>query len=1470
VTWEKNGDLVDEDRTEGHIQTRIDGNNYFLEISKCGCEDAGKYTVTAKNSLGKQTASVEVTVTGSDAASSKPAEVGSSTTTTKMNGSLPNKSNHINNNNTNNNNHSKIERKPSVKELILPANPVDRKDSVSSPTESVSSTISNHSRASSVHTQGDGDDTKPTNGRRSTCVAPTFTSRLSSTQVLEGEELLLQCEVSGDPDPEMVWLRNGEELAVNKNEAFISCRNGMARLRLRDVQTRHAGEYVCQASNDGGMVKCSSRVTVKAKPSYKRPCFITPPKDVRGYEGDTLALETEVDGQPTPEIVWSLDGEEVADAECSYVGNIAKLVLRNVTSSHSGQYMCSAINSEGEDSVACRIRVKTKKLELPPDFTAPLSDISVEENSAVCLRCMVTAIPEPSVKWMKDEKVLEAGSGVEITFQDGVAALTLEQATPQDGGIYTCLADNNEGESRTSCQVVVTALPKDDVPPKFDFKNTFDDYHRAQEGDDITLTASFTGFPLPEVTWTMNNKPIENATVTSQDNTSSTLVISPLTPSHVGHVKCTLTNGSGKASHEARISVKAKRVAPTIETPLPTVLEIGEGEQAEIHCVVRGHPQPRVSWTRDGRSLSILSTETTYEEGKATLKIRKATSRDGGKYMCTARNLSGDAETTCTVQVVSGEVVKKDLGSAPVMTSQFEDCTLYDGDDLKLVCNITGTPTPTIEWFVDDQRLEAEDGTFSFKDGVATLMLDDVMAEDSGVYKCVGKNEHGKVEASCNVTVKGKKEPEPEPEVPVPAVPLEKEPSFPILLEDMTVGEGKDIVLKCQVSGNPRPTITWLLDGQKLEDAEIKYEEDGSIEVFLAEALPEDEGVYTCIAENPLKRVMCSCKVSIDVIPKKSKKQIAAEAAAAEQAKNEKTLEKVQREEVKVTNDDVFEEVSAPAPQVTKEPLKPMILSDLQDVTVADGTKNFVLSCAVDGHPAPSATWYLGNDVIEDSEDFRYVSDGNNRKLVFAEVFPEDSGSYSCIMKNDSGEVKSACVVTVEEIDGEPPSILLKPRPLTVNAGETATLSCRVDGDPAPTLQWLFYNQPITNARAKTILASAENNHTYSLEIPQVQADDAGRYSVLCSNLLGDVTCTVSLIVNEVKKQEQPTDFRHVLKSPKTPTPSPTAKKTVTQEQIDFRSVLKPSAATPTELGKRLTSSGSEESSEDPGAIYKEVLSTNVKTRTLSEDERKLRKAEQRDFRSSLVRKVDTKLTTQEALRVRAAQQQDFRDQAIKTKVQTKVIGQDEIQKKQAEQVDFRGEAIKQKVQTKAYKEEVVKAKRAEQVDFRQVLSPTKKAELEQKPKAVEASPTISEIPRAKWKKDSSLPNTTVATRRTRQRNAPSEKITTVNGGNSPAEVITRPVFIKPLKSLQVDDGEPFELICEVNGDPRPDIKWFLEDEEIKPEADIVIEYEGTKCRLAIAESFPEDQGKYTCIASNLNGEASSSCQVTVNATEGE
>ena len=54
-----------------------------------------------------------------------------------------------------------------------------------------------------------------------------------------------------------------------------------------------------------------------------RPRFVRAPNDVRVTEGETLTLEAEVEGCPTPEIVWSLDGEEVSNAECTFVRNIA-------------------------------------------------------------------------------------------------------------------------------------------------------------------------------------------------------------------------------------------------------------------------------------------------------------------------------------------------------------------------------------------------------------------------------------------------------------------------------------------------------------------------------------------------------------------------------------------------------------------------------------------------------------------------------------------------------------------------------------------------------------------------------------------------------------------------------------------------------------------------------------------------------------------------------------------------------------------------------------------------------------------------------------------------------------------------------------------------------------------------------------------------------------------------------------------
>ena len=87
---------------------------------------------------------------------------------------------------------------------------------------------------------------------------------MTSHSYRTGDELLLQCVITGDPEPSLQWMRNGNILQMGREEGvFTSFREGVARLRLRDVGVGDGGEYMCVARNKGGQVKCTSRVTVK-------------------------------------------------------------------------------------------------------------------------------------------------------------------------------------------------------------------------------------------------------------------------------------------------------------------------------------------------------------------------------------------------------------------------------------------------------------------------------------------------------------------------------------------------------------------------------------------------------------------------------------------------------------------------------------------------------------------------------------------------------------------------------------------------------------------------------------------------------------------------------------------------------------------------------------------------------------------------------------------------------------------------------------------------------------------------------------------------------------------------------------------------------------------------------------------------------------------------------------------------------
>lgn len=57
---------------------------------------------------------------------------------------------------------------------------------------------------------------------------------------------------------------------------------------------------------------------------------------------------------------------------------------------------------------------------------------------------------------------------------------------------------------------------------------------------------------------------------------------------------------------------------------------------------------------------------------------------------------------------------------------------------------------------------------------------------------------------------------------------------------------------------------------------------------------------------------------------------------------------------------------------------------------------------------------------------------------------------------------------------------------------------------------------------------------------------------------------------------------------------------------------------------------------------------------------------------------------------------------------------------------------------------------------------------------------------------------------------------------------------------------------------------WYHEGKPVKESKEVQLQFQGDRCSLVIAETLPDDAGEYKIVAINSAGEASSSCQLSV------
>uniref|UniRef100_A0AC34QCS9 Ig-like domain-containing protein n=1 Tax=Panagrolaimus sp. JU765 TaxID=591449 RepID=A0AC34QCS9_9BILA len=144
-----------------------------------------------------------------------------------------------------------------------------------------------------------------------------------------------------------------------------------------------------------------------------------------------------------------------------------------------------------------------------PRCVVPLDNVRIPETQPFKLRCKFVGEPKPTIKWFKDGERIYSYEHVKLVENpDGTCELVVDSASKSDAGMYRCIAENDFGSARTTCEVTVqlkdrTKRNLDDQlregnAPGFSIPLTM---KRARPGDSVIFECLPYGKPFPTIKW---------------------------------------------------------------------------------------------------------------------------------------------------------------------------------------------------------------------------------------------------------------------------------------------------------------------------------------------------------------------------------------------------------------------------------------------------------------------------------------------------------------------------------------------------------------------------------------------------------------------------------------------------------------------------------------------------------------------------------------------------------------------------------------------------------------------------------------------------------------------------------------------------------------------------------------------------------------------------------------------------------
>ncbi|KAG9331898.1 hypothetical protein JZ751_016636, partial [Albula glossodonta] len=475
------------------------------------------------------------------------------------------------------------------------------------------------------------------------------------------------------------------------------------------------------------------------------------------------------------------------------------LILENVTVQDTGEYTCSASTGQMTKSSTASLVVYEKPFIILNDQWTQTLEVTL--GKMVKIPVKYYAYPQPEVKWYKNGQGLNREEQ-KYRFKAGKDALTIFDVAEKDYGNYTVVLRNptTKEEQRRSFQLLVN------VPPQIFEKETAEDSGVHVFGSSPMLRCTARGRPSPvSIQWQwmpredcpisflsgswrsvdrqkectkwrdINNmtgqNPIDSLS-TDTDHHHRTVSTLKIQRAEVQALyRCVASNKAGR--DERVIFFHVTRGLALSVWPSQQPLEQGD---VVLKCTADRLIYTDLRWfwlggngtsPRLGRYLPVqpcrvlaLPSQPLPQvvlsglQGPNTtldLPLSNLSHSQQGLYACHVQNIQ-TGDTTCLLHYLSLRALQ-----ASRVLSNLTDQRVNVSDTTVLVCDVTGTPNPTVTWTKNNKTLMEGSGVL-LTQGNRTLTIQRVKKEDSGRYTCTACNSLGCQLTSAMLDVEGAEE----------------------------------------------------------------------------------------------------------------------------------------------------------------------------------------------------------------------------------------------------------------------------------------------------------------------------------------------------------------------------------------------------------------------------------------------------------------------------------------------------------------------------------------------------------------------------------------------------------------------------------------------------------------------------------------------------------------------------------------